>query len=255
MKYLCEEQSLAFDLPVVKNGVTYKNVFCIICNTEIDIENDDILVEKYNVMDFYVICNNPFNFMYKRNLHKILQSAEEQNCGVILNTRDAVRCEEYRSKRISTCQNKATPQSLRWACENLSKHSLPPVNQYKNEFCKLCNGMVHYKKNETSVEDPNYTECNRSNELHVQYEEACLLLPNVAYHPDVFPHRNVFCSYCAHGDQHIEHVPSHSCKPTHGSDVLFMNRLIRDLFYPSMTFRSNIRDRPEEVIIKVFFKT
>jgi hypothetical protein len=40
IKYLWEEQSNTLDIPVIKEGVTYKNVFCFICNEDIDIKND-----------------------------------------------------------------------------------------------------------------------------------------------------------------------------------------------------------------------
>jgi hypothetical protein len=246
MKYLCEEQSLAFDLPVMKGGVTYKNVFCFICNKNFDIEND-FLGEQYKVMEFNVICKKPFHFTYKINLHDILQGAVEEGCGVILNAKKAVLCEEYPPNTISTCKNKATQPSLRWACEKSSKHSLPPVHQYKNEFCQLCRQMEHFHPNDTIAEREMYPECDKSNEIHVQYERACLSLPNVAYHPYVTPHRNIFCSYCAGNDHYRQHIPSNSCEPTFGNNVHFVDRLVRNLFFPSMTFDSKISIRSEEV--------
>jgi hypothetical protein len=238
IKYLCEEQSHAFDLPVLKEGVTYKNVFCFICNRNINVENDELT--EYKIMEFNIICHKQFYFMYKINLHEMLQGAEEQNCDVVLNTKEVALCDTYATSIISTCKNKVTHTSVQWACEKLDRHSLPPVHQYKNEFCEICNEKEHFLQNETYVGDANYAECNKSNKMQVQYENACRYLPKMAFHRNISPDRKTFCSFCVHKDHRKEDVHSHYCEPIYGDNLHFAIRLIRNLFSPGLMFNSEI---------------
>jgi hypothetical protein len=179
--------------------------------------------------------------MYKINLQEIFQGAEDQKCGIVLNTKEVVLCDEYPTSVISTCRNKATHHSLKWACEKMKTHSLPQVHQYKNEFCELCNEMGYFPPNETYVEGTSYTECFNSKTMHIQYENACRYLPTMAFHRNISPHRKNFCSFCAHEDQSKEHVTSHICEPKFGDNMRFAIRLIRNLFSPGLIFNSEIR--------------
>jgi hypothetical protein len=247
VKYLCEEQSHTFDLPVVREGVTYKNVFCLICNSDIDIEYDDLSGIEYKILEFNIACFHHFNIVNKINLFEIVQEARDQNCSVILDTKNTVLCKEHPTNITSTCESDTTQQSFRWACENLKEHSLPRVNKYKNEFCELCSKKEHFQLNETYVDEGNYTECNKSNPMHVQYDEACRSLPNVDYHPGIFPHRNIFCSYCAHDEQYKLQTNNSFCEPKFGKRNNLPSILVRRLFFPRSRFDLDVGIKSTEV--------
>ena len=105
MKYLCQEQLHLYDIPVIEAGVTYKNMFCFLCNKKVKDENEAILHNGYTIMDFNVVCNDkPFHFIHKGNLQEILQEARNQNCEVLLDTINAVISDEYSTNTIKTCQ-------------------------------------------------------------------------------------------------------------------------------------------------------
>jgi hypothetical protein len=241
IKYLCEEQSHLYDIPVIEAGVTYKNVFCFLCNRKVEDENEVSLHNGYKIMDFNIVCSDKiFHFLHKRNLQEILQEARKQNCEVFLDTEKAVISDEYSTTTVKTCPNNMIHESLRWACEKLDSQSFAPVHQYKNEFCELCNQMGH---SELTGETNDEKECHKSSKTDEHFDNICPFLSKLADYPYFYPYRNIFCSYCAQGSGHKELVSKDSCNPVFGNVMRFKDRLIRELFLPDMTFPTVITER------------
>jgi hypothetical protein len=251
IKYLCEEQSHLYDIPVIEAGITYKNVFCFLCNRKVEDENEAIHHDGCSTMDLNVLCYDQFHFIHKLNLQEILVEAREQNCEVVLDTKKAVISDEYSTNDIKTCPNNMIHESLRWACEELDSQSFAPVHQYKNEFCELCNQMGHSQITGETNSEENSLKCERSIKKHTQYDNICHSLSNLANHSYFFPFRNIFCSYCARDNSHKELVSKDSCNPVFGSDLILVSRLVRDLFFPTITFPVVIKEAENVSIIDI----
>lgn len=236
VKHLCEGELDEFDIPVLSNNITYKNIFCFLCNTNFFIVNGSLLTEPYKIVDIKINCEEQFLFNFLMDFHQMFAYSILNKCDIRYEADFLVTCHDNASEALGTISKcKASDSHFdpfeKWACENTSRQSLMPVGNYKNEFCRLCNPSEITKL-------PTYLkECKESDTRNVRYKNACLSLPNVQHHPLVHPYKNIFCLYCAKEYNKIPHNSSEKCFPNFIRKSPRTSDLMRHLFAPLMTFK------------------
>ncbi|XP_048729865.2 uncharacterized protein LOC125647215 [Ostrea edulis] len=144
VKHLCEGELDEFDIPVLSNNITYKNIFCFLCNTNFFIVNGSLLTEPYKIVDIKINCEEQFLFNFMMGFHQMFAYSILNKCDVRYEADFLVTCHDNASEALGTISKcKASDSHFdpfeKWACENTSRQSLMPVGNYKNEFCRLCN--------------------------------------------------------------------------------------------------------------------
>lgn len=237
--YLCENDDLnEFDIPVMSRNITYKNVFCFLCNTNFKIENSSLITEPYNILNIRIHCKQQLIFNFFASFSQVLIEALAKKCDIVYDINRLVICasDKKLDQFISTCNVSIRKIDIDkaelWACEKTSHQVFPSFGDFKNEFCYLCNSQV------TSLVEAN--ACNVSS-VHLEaYKNACVSLPDVSYHPVVHPHRNIFCSLCTKEASNLSLPSKQSCAPILGTKLQSINSILRYLFVPTLTLNADI---------------
>uniref|UniRef100_A0A8W8JZS5 G-protein coupled receptors family 2 profile 2 domain-containing protein n=1 Tax=Magallana gigas TaxID=29159 RepID=A0A8W8JZS5_MAGGI len=148
VKHLCETNPPSFDILIWSKKVTYKNIFCFLCNTNYSMVNDSLEHEQFEALEFTVKCPNQLNFIYAVNFTQLMNLAKTQGCHVTYATDKCILCETEDREVESRCPALPPEHPVKWLCENTSVNSFAYVDKYKNEFCQLCNSNRAYTKTE-----------------------------------------------------------------------------------------------------------
>lgn len=148
VKHLCETNPPNFDIPIWSKKVTYKNIFCFLCNTNYSMVNDSLKHEQFEALEFTVKCPNQLNFIYAVNFTQLMNLAKTQGCHVTYATDKCILCETEDREVESRCPALPPEHPIKWLCENTSVNSFAYVDKYKNEFCQLCNSNRAYTQTE-----------------------------------------------------------------------------------------------------------
>lgn len=200
--------------------MTYKNIFCFLCNTNFTTENDILKHNYFKALDFTVVCNNQLRFVYALNLGQFLELAKTQGCRIVYDTSNSILCDSEDTTTVeSQCPNLSASNPFKWLCENTSSNSFVSTDKYKNEFCQICN--LNDAKEQLSIS-------NQSTHL-------------------TFP-----CINCVHDErtQLYRNLTVHDCEPYTGNKFYFPSSLMRDLFSPSRIIQDSF---PTERTVQVIF--
>lgn len=148
VKHLCETNPPSFDILIWSKKVTYKNIFCFLCNTNYSMVNDSLEHEQFEALEFTVKCPNQLNFIYAVNFTQLMNLAKTQGCHVTYATDKSILCETEDREVESRCPALPPEHPVKWLCENTSVNSFAYVDKYKNEFCQLCNSNRAYTQTE-----------------------------------------------------------------------------------------------------------
>ena len=227
--HLCERNLFVrdFDLLIWSNKVTYKNIFCFLCNTNYSIKNNVLEYESFEVLEFTIICNSPLNYVYAMSFNLLVQQMNRQGCRMSYNTHKSTMCntEDSSHMYISQCPQIAHDHPVRWLCENTSINNFISVDKYKNEFCQFCSA---YETKETSND---LNGCMDRNFTPITDKNKCL-------NNELYP-LDIFCTHCAIDEKPIYdgNFTVSDCKPFLGSKLYVASNLVRDLFSPSWILR------------------
>lgn len=238
IKNLCENGDLnEFDIPVMSRNITYKNVFCFLCNTNFKIENNSLITESYDILNIRIHCKQQLAFNFFARFSQVLMEALAKKCDIVYDINRLVVCGSDRKldQFISTCNVSIKKRDIDkaevLACEKTSHQVFPSFEIFKNEFCYLCNSPV------TSLVEAN--DCNVSN-VHLEaYKNACMSLPDVSYHPVVHPYRNIFCSLCTKEASNFSLPSKQGCPPILGTQLQSITSQLRYLFVPILTLNTD----------------
>ncbi|XP_062581396.1 uncharacterized protein LOC134243187 [Saccostrea cucullata] len=240
LKLLCEGDFHEFDYPVFSNKVTYKNVFCFLCNTNYTFENGSIFSEQFRILDIHILCNGLLQFDFALYFSQVLTLAIINNCDIVYDVDDAVLCQ---LDTVGTIKTRECPSVRRedrtdeigiGVCKTTNNQSFFAVAEYTNEICYLC------RKSSTWEIFDKTLLCTQSGTHHVIYKDTCLTLPYEQHDDLIHSFMNVFCSYCMEDFQESYHGrPSGGCIPLTGNSIRHDFHLMRDLFVPAMTLRAS----------------
>lgn len=220
IKHLCETNPSHYEIPIFSDKVTYKNIFCFLCNTNFTTENDILKHNYFEALDFTVVCNNQLRFVYALNLGQFLELAKAQGCRIVYDTSNSILCDSEDTTTVeSQCPNLSASNPFKWLCENTTWNSFVSTDKYKNEFCQICN--LNDAKQQLSIS-------NQSTHL-------------------TFP-----CINCVHDErtQLYRDLTVHDCEPYTGNKFYFPSSLMRDLFSPSRIIQDSF---PTERTVQVIF--
>lgn len=216
IRHLCETNPSHYEIPIFSDKVTYKNIFCFLCNTNFTIENDILKHNYFEALEFTVVCKNQLQFVYAVNLGQFMELAKAQGCRIVYDTSNSILCDTEDTRTVkSQCPNFSASNPLKWLCENTSSNSFVSTDKYKNEFCRICN--------------LNETKENLSNICLTTNGGTCSSMTNQSTHL-TFP-----CINCIHDErtQLYRNLTVHDCEPITGTKLYFPSSLMRDLFSPS----------------------
>jgi hypothetical protein len=233
---LCEEGANEYDIPVLSRNIPYKNVFCFLCNTDFTTKNESLVYNSYKVVDFRLVCDTQFSFVYSMNLRQLVHQIKSEKCYILYNVDGLVTCKH--ATTISKCpefgQNHSSQEyAVKWLCEKSSNNLFTSVDGYKNEFCHVCN------LKDTGVAK----KCHQS--------KTCLSLRNVRKQL-ANPYRNALCSNC-HEHNTLEKYASpiaKDCKPILGTGFHSLKDLVRDLFF-SINIGGHLFEKQIQVKTKI----
>lgn len=250
VKNLCESTDLKnFDLPVLSNNITYKNVFCLLCNTDFTITNTSLTTVPYKILNTRIYCRNDMHFNFFVNFSQILAEAFKMQCDVLYEVQNLVLCSPGTPQNhyTSTCDvtTDDSDQAAQWACENASPQSFSPIGKYKNEFCLMCNSHALNISGDGLI-------CNDSASNHLRYKNACMSLPDASYHPAVHPYRNAFCLLCQDKAQASPPSSPEECPPVLlGMSIPWNMNSIRNLFVPLVTLEASVFETKSQVGLQI----
>ena len=213
LKTMCEDISTnAFQqIPVTFGRMTYRNVYCYLCNhpetsnktmTPVqhlflkDLHLWDITLHGNQFIDakYFVHADRLFQYAMKMNfyVHFRPDTVFSERCSLFgtLGIPNIVKCN-------ATGRWKAPMTDLLWACEHIHQDRMPEVlfisiktmklGQYKNEFCLACNPGWF----EEFIE-----ECNVTGYLKTLNSDDEFLCKNSALERQYWPFRNEYCDKC-----------------------------------------------------------
>lgn len=221
VKHLCETNPSDFDILIWSKKVTYKNIFCFLCNTNYSMENNTLKHEQFEALEFTVMCPNQLNFIYAVNFTQLMNLVKTQGCHVKHATDKCIICETEDREVESRCPDLPPEHPVKWLCENTSVNSFVYVDKYKNEFCHLCNSNRAYKQTNGT------NSCLTPNEM-----------------PNICPESNNTSGDIPLSDEDekttlLKKWTIDDCKPTSGYRVVTKS-LIRDLFSPARIIQDTI---------------
>ena len=182
---------LPMDILVDKRTMQFKNMFCALCELNLD----DILDLQYNqtkteFWEFTITCDSYVTGRYHISVGDYIKFAKNNKCIIKFSPpTESVECGKPTfDKCNSTGHLIHSDPDINWACQNLI---VPKFSE--NEFCSLCNPM----EGGAIL----YTKCNETGEwpdfMYLKYiEDNCLNLPQVENHK---PFKNSFCKTCNEG--------------------------------------------------------
>lgn len=196
IRYLCENSVSRQDiLPVSVDNLSFRNVYCFLCNSQFEIINDmPQIPSSYSVHEVSVECSNELNIFYSASFTDIVSTAmSSSQCKVWLNTANSFECEIPPSMYPDRCNVtkylEINDPDVQWACED--SHYSKYVG---TRYCKQCNPRA------PSAEDKKIDTCdNRSTHYDQSYKEACELLPDAVFShlpPTETRYKNRFCKFC-----------------------------------------------------------
>ncbi|VDH90619.1 Hypothetical predicted protein [Mytilus galloprovincialis] len=190
IKFLCESNTVYGSLPVVFDGIDYKNIFCYICNSDYKVVNDTLVVPSgYYIRDTIITCAKTIHLSYSVTFDDILTHARNSRCKFTFETKDDTPrgCVKYHRQRCDLSPD--VPIELYEVCHRLSDENLYQYAQYKNEICYICDNYDRMK----SLNDTIQT-CSAANG-NTSLASACYDLP-MSQSDIIFPYKNSFCKLC-----------------------------------------------------------
>jgi hypothetical protein len=169
MVHLCESE---LDFPVTINMVSYRNIFCMLCNEE--------TFDQAVFWGFVLRCQVQIPLLYHMNIiPNIIEEARKRSCDVDFDTSMAYEC----SNQFTQCTYFGD-QNIVEACEHTGLKFL----KRGVEFCDMCRypPLTIARKSGCTPESPYYRQ-----DLHDQCEE----FPEVN-HYDFGEYKNRFCFAC-----------------------------------------------------------
>lgn len=230
VKHLCETNPPDFDILIWSKKVTYKNIFCFLCNTNYSMENDTLKHEQFEALEFTVTCPNQLNFIYAVNFTQVMNLAKTQGCFVKYITDKCIMCETEEKEVESRCPDLSPKHPVKWLCENTSVNSFVYVDKYKNEFCHLCSSDRAYKQSNGS------NSCLTPNEM----PNICSELNNTS--------KDIPVSDEVEKTALLKKWTVRECKPMYGYRVFYQS-LLRDLFSPARIIKDTIPTKRNNTVM------
>ncbi|CAC5386217.1 unnamed protein product [Mytilus coruscus] len=190
INFLCESNTVYGSLPVVFNGIDYKNIFCYICNSDYQVLNDTLVVPSdYHIRDMFITCTETVPMSNSGTFDDILTHARNSRCEFTFETKDHIPrgCEQYYHQVCDLSSD--VPLDLFEVCHRLSYENLYPYGDYKNEICFLCDNYGRMKSLNDTIQTYSDTYSNTS------LVSACYDLP-MSQSDITFPYKNSFCKLC-----------------------------------------------------------
>ena len=214
LKQRCEnptDRGLLRIIPIyTKRGTTYRSYDCFLCNTwPNNITQSTVHLQDHEILhgaqatSLQLLCDTPVNFMYYDSLQDILDTTWSGECSVhFIANHNTTSCRrkyvlvdhKFFGKCNITGRWTVFNQDVKWACESLLDNSLPRVyktvngikNEYRNEFCEICNPM------ESALPYINKCPLTENSIMHA-LSRACEIFPMIQTY---YPYKNVFCFIC-----------------------------------------------------------
>lgn len=232
IRHLCITNTGPFQsIPVQSKNVTFKNVFCFLCNSKFTERNGQIFMEDYHIVPFITVCSSILPYHYTTNFFQILEIAMTLHCNIALDLRQIPVCYKIHDEKTRCLSSLPRKNDNHWACRDTSMSSFTWIQSLKWDFCFDC-----------ALERPvpvQINQCHDSRDL-----EACNLLPVVTNHPLVSPYKNIYCASCALNCSNcfgrITQPQPEMCKIPKGEGYSKIEENYRDLFLPTV-FQLNQR--------------
>ena len=235
IRHLCKINPAGFDILIWSNNVTYKNIFCFLCNTDFTVNKDVLEYSSFEPMTFTIACSFQLNIAYAIYFDQVIQEAKSQDCDVIFDAHKSIVCQRYDETNISNCPQNVINHPYKRLCENSSVNSFFPVGRYKNEFCYYCNS-VEINENKASV-----TDCATSRGMEQERECPPIQARNLGH--------SLLCPECVGEARLLKNLTIHDCRPVFGSKLFFSSHLMRELFSPSWTFHEVLPTQAENKVL------
>lgn len=282
---LCEDDTGEFSSYFVHNGLAiYKNVYCFFCNTDLYRLGTKLLHSPFTPLDLNIVCPVFFHFLYTDSIKDIIELARDEGCAVYFDTDKATKCrkeekddgfagslygfhfpgfrdygndDQYFSElvgekieTVKVCNISGNVQNdidfnVRWACENVSDQTFPPITGFKNEFCLICNSN---NTDQTVLETCGPASTN----FQPAYSDGCANLPDVSGVSEVYPYKNSFCFACNNEfciDRCFPNssfvLDTGSCSSEEGSALQIRSAFVFGKFQPSVVFHVSPNDVTE----------
>lgn len=232
LRHLCITNTGPFhSIPVHSKNVTFKNVFCFLCNSIFTIRNGQIFMESYHIIPLSIVCSSILPYHYTTNLFHILKIAKTLNCNIALDLYQIPLCDMKPNEKTECLSSLPKIYDNHWSCRYTSMSSLTWVQSIIWDFCFDC-----------ALEKPvpvEIDQCSDSRDL-----EACDFLPTVTNHPLISPYKNIYCLTCALNCSdcfgRITQPLPEMCKIPRGEGYREIHDNYRDLFLPTV-FQLNQR--------------
>ena len=200
IRRMCEQNISTSDrITVTSGGLTFRNIYCYLCNSQINITETDLEIPSspsFGVWGATIECSEELNIFYSTRYTDILSFAiSSSNCQVSYNTVRSFECPRLVLRDGPTRCNETkwldvVDPAVHWACEG--SH----YNKYiSTAFCLHCNPRTPL------TDDVIIDKCDNSS-IHYSsvYDEACQLFPDAVFTTLPLPKpriKNRFCGMCS----------------------------------------------------------
>ncbi|XP_078315118.1 uncharacterized protein LOC111129804 isoform X2 [Crassostrea virginica] len=200
IRRMCEQNISTLDqITVTSGGLTFRNIYCYLCNSQIKVTEADLEIPSspsFDVWGATIECSEELNIFYSARYTDILSFAiSSSKCQLSFNTVRSFEC----SKQVlrdgpgrcnETNQLDVDDPAVHWACEG--SH----YNKYiSTAFCLHCNPRTPL------TDDVIIDKCDNSSKHYSSiYDEACQLFPDAVFTTLALPKpriKNRFCGMCS----------------------------------------------------------
>ena len=200
IRRMCEQNiSTSDQITVTSGGLTFRNIYCYLCNSQINITEADLEIPSspsFEVWGATIECSEELNIFYSARYTDILSFAiASSKCQLSFNTAKSFECPKLVLRDGPTRCNETNwldvvDPAVHWACEG--SH----YNKYiSNAFCLHCNPRTPL------TDDVIVDKCDNSSIYYSSfYEEACQLFPDAVFTTLALPKpriKNRFCGMCS----------------------------------------------------------
>nr|XP_022331971.1 uncharacterized protein LOC111129806 [Crassostrea virginica] len=200
LRRMCEQNiSTSDQITVTSGGLTFRNIYCYLCNSQINITEANLeitLSPSFDVWGATIECSEELNIFYSTRYTDILSFATASSkCQLSFNTAKSFECPKLVLRDGPVRCNETNwldvvDPAVHWACEG--SH----YNKYiSNAFCLHCNPRTPL------TDDVIIDKCDNSS-IHYSsiYDEACQLFPDAVFTTLALPKpriKNRFCGMCS----------------------------------------------------------
>jgi hypothetical protein len=175
-----------------QNDVSYKNIFCFLCNVGTGTLNKTPVLDlRVLPWKLFVVCREFINPDYFPILTEFIIMLKSLNCNFKLNPSTYAKTCDRRKPEVSRCNTTGLwsdeDVDIKRSCEATKQGALPltgPNGKYKNVFCHMCNP-------ESEVAGDIISSCRISTPS--TRKDACEKLPYVQMSSN---YKNLFCAIC-----------------------------------------------------------